>query len=70
MAAPWPQKLLKIYSLRTTNAIKMKIGTIVCLHFTKDLGVQGCGPKTSEKIPQNEVFWLIFLEFLRLYQKP
>ena len=43
MAAPSPLKLLKIYNLRTTNAMKMKLGTIVYLreffHLTKDLGV-------------------------------
>ena len=43
MDAALPRKLLKIYNLRTTNAIKMKLGTIVYLHetfyLTKDLGV-------------------------------
>ena len=43
MDAPSPRKLLKIYNMRTTNAIKMKLGTIVYLHetfnLTKDLGV-------------------------------
>ena len=34
MAAPWLQKHLKLYNLRTTNAIKMKVGTIVYLHET------------------------------------
>ena len=41
MAAPSPQKLLKIYNLRTTNTMTMKLGTIVYLHktfqLTKDL---------------------------------
>ena len=35
-------KLLKLHNLRTTNAINMKLGTIVYLyetyHLTKDLG--------------------------------
>ena len=34
MDVPLPQKLLKIYNLRTTNAMKMKLTTIVCLHET------------------------------------
>ena len=61
MAAPWPQKHLKIYNLRTTNATKMKLGTIMYLHetfhLTKDLGValrgvQGRDHKTLKKIPK------------------
>ena len=31
MDASSPRKLLKIYNLRTTNAMKMKLGTIVCV---------------------------------------
>ena len=58
MAAPLPQKVLKIYNLRTTNAMKMKLDTIVYLHetfhFTKDLGVtlrewQGVAKKPLKK---------------------
>ena len=41
MAAPLPQKHLKIYNMTTANAMKMKLGTIVYLHetfrLTKDL---------------------------------
>ena len=43
MAAPLPRKLLKIYNLRITNAMAMKLGTIVYFHetfrLTKNLGV-------------------------------
>ena len=42
MAAPSPLKHLKIYNLRTTNAMAMKLGTIVYMHetfrLTKNLG--------------------------------
>ena len=58
MAAPSPQKLLKIYNQRTTKATKMKLGTIVQLHKsfhqTKDLGItlrawQGVAKKPLKK---------------------
>ena len=43
MDAPSPRNFFKIFNLRTTNAMKMKLGTIVYLHktfsLTEDLGV-------------------------------
>ena len=43
MDATLPQKHLEIYNLTVTNAMKMKLTTIVYLHetfhLTKDLGV-------------------------------
>ena len=49
MDAPLPQNFLKIFNLRTTNAMKMKLGTIVYLHetfrLTKDLDVAQRGSK-------------------------
>ena len=58
------RELLNLYNLRTTNAIKMKLGTIVYLydtfHLTKDLGTifrvwQGVAkkPKKAQKFD----FW-------------
>ena len=61
MAAPLPRKLLKIYNLTTTNAIKMKLDTIMYLdenfHLTKDLGFalrasQGVIRKPPKKTPK------------------
>ena len=37
MYASSPRKLLKIHNLTTTNAIKMKLTTIVYIHETFDL---------------------------------
>ena len=77
MAGPLPQKVLKIYNLRTTNAMKMKRGTIVYLHntfgLTKYLGVAlngsgGVSGKLSKK-RQKISFLAPFLELSRLYQK-
>ena len=78
MDAPSPQKLFKIYDLRTTYATNMKLTTIVyfhgTFHLTKDLGVthrvwEGVVQKPLKK-SQQMVFWLLFLEFSGLYQKP
>ena len=61
MNTPSPQKLLKIYNLRITNTIKMKLGTIVYLHetfhFSEDFGVihrewQGVVEKSLTKAPK------------------
>ena len=58
MDALLPRKHLKIYNLRTTNATKMKLDTIVhvhnTFHLTKDLSVsyrkwQGVVGKTLKK---------------------
>ena len=58
------RETLKIHNLTTTNAMKMKLGTIVYLietfYLTKDLGrfpnkKTGCGKTTSENKPQNEL---------------
>ena len=73
--APSPGKLLKNYMLRTTNAIKMKLITIVYLdetfHLTKDLGMaqrglKGVARKPLKKTKKNRFFWLHFLEFSAL----
>ena len=78
MAAPSPPKLLKIYNLRTTNAMKMKLGTIVYLHeifhLTKYLGItqgewQGVAKKPLKKALKIG-FLAPFLVFSGLYQKP
>ena len=78
MGAPSPRKLLKTYNLRTTNAIKMKLDTIVYLHknfhLTKYVGVtygewQGTAKKPLKKV-QKMVFWVHFLEFSIIYQNP
>ena len=56
---------LKIYNLRTTNAMKMKLGKIVYLHetfcLTEDIGVtfrawQGMAKKPPKKL-QKVGFW-------------
>ena len=69
MYAPSPQKLLKTYNLKTTNAIKMKLGSIVYLHetfhLTKDLGNthrewQGVAKKPLKKA-KKLFFWGPFL---------
>ena len=56
MAAPSPQKFLKIYNLRSTNAMTMKLDTIVNLyetfHFTKNLGIV---PKRSKGVAQKRL---------------
>ena len=66
----------KIYNLRTTNAMKMKFGTLVYLHktyhLTKDLSVtyrewQGVAEKPLQKAPK-KVFYVHFLEFSIIYQ--
>ena len=73
MDATSPRKLLKIYKLRTTNAMKMKLCTIVYLHenfhLTKDLGVtfrewQGVAVKPLKKAPKIG-FLALFLGILR-----
>ena len=72
-----PQNFLKIYNLRTTNAMKMKLGTIVYLHetfhLTKDLGVvQGGSRSVAEKLLKKYPkmgFLAPFFDFLKLYQK-
>ena len=65
MAAPWPRKHLKNYNLRTTNATKMKLGTIMYLHetfrLTEYLGItfrawQGVAKKPPKKT-QKLGFW-------------
>ena len=70
MAAPLPQKLLKIYNLRTTNAMRMKLGMIVYLHKTFLFDKKfGRGTKGSEE-PPKWFFWAHFIEFSRIYQNP
>ena len=78
MAAPSPRNLLKIYNLRATNAMKMKLGTIVYLHeifhLTEDLGVaqrvwQGVAKKPLKKALKMG-FLAPFLVFSGLYEKP
>ena len=77
MDATSPRKLLKIYNLRTTNAMKMKLWTIVYLHetfhLTKDLGVtfrewQGVAVKPLKKAPKIG-FLALFLGILRTIWK-
>ena len=72
------RETLEIYNLRTTNARKMKLATIVYLHesfhLTKDLGVAqrgsgGVAGKPLKKCPKMG-FLAPFLEFPKLYQKP
>ena len=68
----------KIYNLRTTNAMKMKFGTLVYLHetyhLTKDLSVtyrewQGVAEKPLKKAPQ-KVFLCPFLGIFSNISKP
>ena len=53
------QQMLKIYNLRTANAMNMKLGTIVYLHetfrLTKDLGValNGSGGVFGKPLKKN-----------------
>ena len=77
MDAPSPRNFFKIFNLRTTNAMKMKLGTIVYLHetfhLTKDLGVAQRGSwgvvgKPLKKC-QKMSFLAPFFEFSKLYQK-
>ena len=72
MDAALPRKHLKIYKLTTTNAITMKLITIVYLHKTFHLkiklerhpkGVRGRARKTSEKKPKIQIFGLISWNF-------
>ena len=78
MDALLPRNFFKIYNLRTTNAIKMKLDTTVYLHetfyLTKDLGVadrlwEGVAKKLSKK-SQKIGFLAPFFEFSYLHQKP
>ena len=73
-----PRNIFKIYNLRTTNAMKMKLGTIVKLHetfhLTEDLGVAqkgsgGVAGKPLKKCPKMG-FLAPFLKFSKVYQKP
>ena len=77
MDAPSPRKLLKIFNLRTTKAIEIKLGRIVylyeALHLTKDLGVVlggsgGVAGKPSKKPPKMGFLPPLF-EFSKLYHK-
>ena len=65
MNAPSPRKHLKIYNLRTINAIKMKLSQTVYLHETfyliKDLGVthrewEGVAEKSLKKAQKIRFF--------------
>ena len=78
MDAPSPRNFFKIFNLRTTNAMNMKLGTIVYLHeafcLTKDWGMAqrgsgGVAGKPLKKCPKMG-FLAPFLEFPKLYQKP
>ena len=78
MAAPWPQKHLKIYNFRTTNAMKIKLGSIMyfyeTFHLTKDFGVaprgsEGVSRKPPKK-PPKQGFWTNFIEFSIIFQNP
>ena len=69
MDTPLPRKLLRTYNLRTTNAIRIKLGTIVYRHKTlylaKDLGVihrewQGVAENPLKKAKKS-IFWGPFL---------
>ena len=72
------QEMLKIYNLRTANAIKMKLTRIVYLHeafhLKKDLGValNGSGVVAGKPLKkcQKMGFWAPFFQFSKLYQKP
>ena len=73
-----PRNIFKIYNLRTTNAMKMKLGAIVNLHetfhLTEDLGVAqkglaGVAGKPLKKCPKTG-FLAPFFEFSKVYQKP
>ena len=77
MAATLPRKLLKIYNLRTTNAIKMKVGTIVYLHetfqLTKDLSAnfrvwEGVAEKPRKKASKVG-FWAYFFRNFKTISK-
>ena len=78
MDAPSPWNFLKIYNLKTTNAIEMKLTMVVYLHeafhLTKDLGVthkvwEGVVEKPLKK-SQKIGFLASFLEFSALHKKP
>ena len=73
-----PRNIFKIYNLRTTNAMNMKLDTIVKLHetfhLTEGLGVAqkgsgGVAGKPLKKCPKMG-FSAPFFEFLKLYHKP
>ena len=64
-------KTFEIHNLATTNAILMKLTAIMYLHETfhwLKIGASPIGHKkalsTSENQPQNELFQLIFWNFL------
>ena len=77
MDAPSPRKLLKIYNLRTTNAMKMKLGAIEYLqetfHLTKNLGVTLTGWQGVAKEPLKRAkkigFFAPFLGIFRTISK-
>ena len=78
MDGPSPRNILKIFNLRTTNAMKMKLGTIMYVNdtfrLTKDLGVaqRGSGGVAGKPLKkcQKMVFLAPFFQFSKLYQKP
>ena len=78
MDAPSPRNFFKIYNLRTTNAMKMKLTTVVYLHetfhLTKDSGVahrawEGVAKKPLRK-SQKIGFLALFFKFSERYHKP
>ena len=78
MDAPLPRNFFKIYNLRTTKVMEMKLGTIVHLretfHLAKDLGVdyralEGVAKKPLKK-RQKTGFLAPFFEVSALHQKP
>ena len=77
MDAPSPWNFFKIYNLKTTNAIEMKLTMVVYLHeafhFTKDLGVthkvwEGVVEKPLKKPPENRFFGFISRIFSTTFQ--
>ena len=77
--AALPQKQLEFYNLAATNAILMKLTTIMYVysifHLAKDWGASlaDCTRTLTKKLwkwARNSVFWLNFLGFLRMYKKP
>ena len=72
---PLPRRHFQFYNFITTNAIKMKLTSIIYLHNTFHLaescgcnseGVGGRNRKTSKNKPENQFFGLIFRHFYDL----
>ena len=66
MAAPLSRNFLKIFNLRTTNTMKMKLDTIAyrheTFHLTKDLGGAQRGSEGVAQKPLKKALKLGFLD--------